>query len=218
MLLFIAIVGSVWWGRSRLTLPSWAEIVLAAVLVVFGTVIIRDELHSAEIAANSVGYNGQCTGLGYDSQGRIGFPIGPIPDLVGLSPAEADEAMMGWGHGLAMLNATSFPEPVSALGRSVVVEQSDPYFVASGPCPYVMIDVRIGTEDAASSTTTTMSPASTSTVPVTPASVDDAEKTDEGEATPTTPPGAATAPTAVGVITQATAPSMGMPATSNTVG
>ena len=214
VLLIVAIVGSVWWGRSRSTLPSWAEIVLAAVLVVFGTVIIRDELHSAEIAANLVGYNGQCTGLGYDSQGRIGFPKAPIPDLVGLSPAEADEAVMEWGRGLAMVKPTSLPEPVTVGDQQVVVEQSDPYFVASGPCPYVMIDVRISAEDVASSTTTTMSPTSTttSTVAVTTTSFYD------GEATPTTSPGAVTATTVLGVITQTTASSKGMPTTSNPVG
>ena len=216
--LVIATVGSVWWGRSRFTLPSWAEIVLAAVLLVFGTVIIRDELHSAEIAAISVGYNGQCTGLGYDSQGRIGFPMGPIPDLVGLSPAEADEAVMEWGQALVLLNVSSFPEPATAEDRSVVIEQSAPYFVASGPCPYAMIDVRIGKEDAAPSTTTTMSPAPTSTVPVTTTSIDDTEKIGESEATPTTPPGAVTETTVMGMITQTTALSKLMPTTSNTVG
>lgn len=214
VLLIVAIVGSVWWGRSHFSLPSWAEIVLSAVLVVFGTVIIRDELHSAEIAANSVGYNGQCTGLGYDSQGRIGFPKTPVPDLVGLSPAEADEAVMEWGRGLVLLNVASFPEPATAEDRSIVVEQDDPYFVASGPCPYVMIDVRISTEDVAPSTTSTISPTSTttSTVVVTTTSLYDSE------ATPSTPPGSVTATTVVGVITQTTVSSKGMPTTSNTVG
>jgi hypothetical protein len=155
-LLGASIVGSVWWGRSRFVLPSWAEIGLAAVLVLFGALTIRDELRVAELAASSLGYGdhgGQCAGLGYDSMGRIGLPTNPVPDLVGLTSEEADQVILKWGRGVAMLSATfAYPTPTEV---GVVTRQSDPYLVA-GSCPYVSIDVELDNPASLSTTTSTV--------------------------------------------------------------
>jgi hypothetical protein len=172
-LLGASIVGSVWWGRSRFVLPSWAEIGLAAVLVLFGALTIRDELRVAELAASSLGYGdhgGQCAGLGYDSMGRIGLPTDPVPDLVGLTSEEADQAIVMWGRGVVMLNVT-FPGPTlpmvseDAASDMVVSRQSDPYLVA-GSCPYVSIDVELDGHTSLSTTTSTIDPSMTSSTVV----------------------------------------------------
>ena len=160
--LVASIVGSVRWGRSRFVLPSWAEIGLAAVLVVFGALTIRDELRTAKLAASAAGYGdyrGQCIGLGYDSMGRIGLPTNPVPDLVGLTSEEADQVILKWGRGVAMLSATfAYPTPTEV---GVVTRQSDPYLVA-GSCPYVSIDVELDNPASLSTTTSLLMTETTS--------------------------------------------------------
>jgi hypothetical protein len=162
--LVASIVGSVRWGRSRFVLPSWAEIGLAAVLVVFGALTIRDELRAAKLAASAAGYGdyrGQCVGLGYDSMGRIGLPTDPVPDLVGLTSEEAGQVIVKWGRGVAMLSATfAYPTPTEV---GVVTEQSDPYLVA-GSCPYVSIDVELDNPASLSTTTSTIAASTTTSL------------------------------------------------------
>lgn len=176
VLLAVAIVVSVWWGRSSHKLPSWIEVILGAALVVFGSVIIRDEMHSAELAAGALhAQGGQCLDIGYDSMGRIEFPTEPVPDLIGLDSAEADQAIVRWGRGVAMLSASSWdPLAPSVDGEEwVVVDQSDPY-LRGGLCPSIIIDVRFGPMEAlptATSTTSTVAPTVTSTVPQTTTSL-----------------------------------------------
>jgi hypothetical protein len=132
------------------------------VLVVFGALTIRDELRTAKLAASAAGYGdyrGQCIGLGYDSMGRIGLPTNPVPDLVGLTSEEADQVILKWGRGVAMLSATfAYPTPTEV---GVVTRQSDPYLVA-GSCPYVSIDVELDNPASLSTTTSLLMTETTS--------------------------------------------------------
>ncbi len=198
----LLLVASVWWGRRDTVIPGLIRAVVGVVLVILAYVATNDEFRWANQFASAEARQ-YCYQQGYDSQGKIGLPKLPPPNMMGMHLREADAAITKWGRGLAVISGSFdptwvgmegvdqsvFPESVPGIEdtNAVVVEQQPPALV-SGTCAYIEVPVRFEVVPP-----TTVLPATT-TVPPTIA-----PSTTTSSSTTVTPPS-----TVLGVVTPAT--------------
>lgn len=168
----LLLVASVWWGRRGAVVPGLIRIVAGVALIVLAFVATGDEFGWANEYA-IVEARPYCYQQGYDSQGKIGLPKLPPPNLLGMDLRDADAAITKWGRGLAVISGsfdpTSFDSDPTAFDPSesaVVVEQQPPALV-TGTCAYIEIPVKF---EVVPPTTVLPAPTTSSSTTVTPPS------------------------------------------------
>lgn len=176
----LLLLASVWWGRRGAVVPGSIRVVAGVALLIFAFVATDDEFRWANQFA-SVEARQYCYQRGYDSQGKIGLPKLPPPNLVGMDLRNADAAVAKWGRGVAVISGSWDPTIYDPNGsalvdetNAVVVEQQAPALV-TGTCAYIEIPVRFeavppttvlpGSTTSSSTTSSSTTVTSPSTVP-----------------------------------------------------
>jgi len=161
VVLVAAIVGSVWAGRMEKRLPAMLRVIPGLVIVALSLSAVGNEFDFAAMMDRPQRL--ACVELGFDSMGRRRFPTDPLPEFVGMSLYDADQAIMGWGQGMATLTLVRGME-LSMSPRARIVRAQPAYIDMSGGCPTVNVEVEIAevADGLEPTTMTTITAATTS--------------------------------------------------------